>query len=121
MVAPMREIRNIFTSPSTNTNPTQNYCLPTVYQDNDTGMDILKEQSPDNFHEVRDRLFSHNFSISRNTSISSTKSSVAYHERMEQNNGMDVNDLPTRTLPLSYLMRQFKRKLFVLVRQLRTE
>jgi len=119
MIAPVREIRNIFTS-STNTNPTQNYCLPTMYQDNNTGMDILKEKSPNNYNEVRDRLVSCNPSISRDTSISSTKSSITYHERMEQNNSMDVDDPPTRTPPLSYLMRQLKRKLFVLVRQLRT-
>ena len=53
MVVPIREIRNKLTSFSTNMNPTQNFVLPTVYQDNDTGMNILKEQSPDNYDDVR--------------------------------------------------------------------
>jgi len=104
MVASVREIRNIFTSSSTNTNPTRNYCLPTVYQDNNTGMDILKGKFPDNYNEVRGRSVSCNTSISRDTSISSMKSSVAYHERMEQNNSMDVDKPPNKdsSLKLSY-------------------
>ena len=110
MVVSVREIRNIFTSFSSNMNLTQNYCLPTVYQDNDTGMDILKGKSPDNYNKVRGRLFSHNSSISRDNSMSSTKSSVAYHERMEQNNGMDVDNLPNKdlSLELSYETTQEK-------------
>ena len=39
MVVPIREIRNKFTSSSTNTIPTQNSILPTVYQDSNTVMD----------------------------------------------------------------------------------
>ena len=62
--------------------PTQNSVLPTVYQDNNTRMDILKGQSPDNCDKVRDRSLSFNPSISRDTLMSSTKSSEAYHERM---------------------------------------
>ena len=92
MVAPVQEIRNKFTFSSTNMNPTQNFVLPTVYQVNDTGMDILKEQSPDNYNEIRGRLLSHNSSILRDTSMSSTKSSIAYHDRMERNNDMVVNE-----------------------------
>ena len=68
-----------------------------MYQANNTGMDILKGWSPDNFDEMRGRMNSHNSSSSRDTSISSTKSSVAYHERMEQNNGIDV-DNPSKDL-----------------------
>jgi len=110
MVVSIREIENIFTSSSTNMNLTQNYYLPTVYQDNDTGMDILKGKSPDNYNEVRSRLVSHNPSISRDTSMSSIKSSVAYHERMEQNNSMDVDDPPNKDpfLELSYETTQEK-------------
>ena len=109
MVAPVRELRNIFTSSFTNTSSTRNYRLPTVYQANDTGMDILKGRSPDNFDEVRGRTNSHNSSSSRDTSMSSTKSSVAYHERMEQNNGMDVDDPPKDSSPeLSYETTQEK-------------
>jgi len=91
-------------------NPTWNYCLPTVYQDNNTEMDILKGKSPDNYNEVRGRSVSCNPSISRNTSMSFTKSSVAYYERMEQNNGMDVNDPSNKdpSLKLSYKTTQEK-------------
>ena len=91
MVAPVREIRNIFTS-STNTIPTQDSVLPTVYQANNTGMDILKGQSPDNYDEVRGRTLSRTSNISRDTSMSSTISSEAYHERIAWNNAMVVND-----------------------------
>jgi len=73
-------------------------------------MDILKEKSPDNYNEVRGRSVSRNPSVSRDTSMSSTKSSVAYHERMEQNNGMDVDDPPNKdpSLELSYETTQEK-------------
>jgi len=73
-------------------------------------MDILKGKSPDNYNEVRGRLVSCNPSISRDTSMSSTKSSVAYHERIEQNNGMDVNNPPNKNsfLELSYKTTQEK-------------
>jgi len=91
MVASIREIRNKFTSTSTTMIPTQNFILPTVYQDNNIGMDIPKEQSPDNYDDVRGRLLSFNPNISRNTSMFSMKSSVAYHKRIEQNNSMVIN------------------------------
>jgi len=40
---------------------------------------------------VRGRTFSQSSNISRDTSMSFTKSSVVYHEGMEKNNDMDVN------------------------------
>ena len=83
MVVPVREIRNKFTSTSTTMIPTRNLILPTVYQDNNTGMDIFKGQSPDNYDEVRGRTLILNPSISRDTSMFFMKSSKAYHERME--------------------------------------
>jgi len=55
-------------------------------------MDILKEYSPDNYDEVRGRMLSLNSNISRDNSISSMKSFVAYHERIECNNAIDVNN-----------------------------
>ena len=89
MVAPIREIRNIFTSSSTNMIPTQDSILPTVYQANNTGMDILKGQSPNNYDEMRGRMFS---CISRDTSMSFMISSEAYHERMVWNNAIVVDN-----------------------------
>ena len=82
MVAHVREIRNIFTSSSTNMIPTQDSVLPTVYQANNTEMDILKGQSPDNYDKVRERMLLCTSNISRDTAMSSTISSEVYHERM---------------------------------------
>ena len=55
-------------------------------------MDILKEQSSNNYNEVRDRLLLCNSSISKNTSISSAKSSKVYYERIEWNNAIVVDE-----------------------------
>ena len=92
MVAPIREIRNIFTSSSTNTIPTQDSILPTMYQANNTGMDILKELSPDNYDKMRGRMLSCISNIFRDISMSSTISSKTYHERMAWKNAMVVNN-----------------------------
>jgi len=92
MVTSVREIRNIFTSSSTNTIPTQDSILPTVYQANNIGMDILKGQSPDNYNKVRGRMLLHISHISRDTSMSSTISSKTYHKRMTWNNTMIVDN-----------------------------
>ena len=54
------------------------------------GIDILPGYSPDNYNEVRGRRVSHKSQGSRDSSMSSTKSSVVYHERMECNNE-DIN------------------------------
>jgi len=91
MVAPIRDIRNKFTSFSLNTTPVQSFILPTMFQADNTGMNILKESSPDNYNKVRGRSLSANTNISRDFSMSSMKSSVAYHEKMEHNNAMNIN------------------------------
>ena len=49
-------------------------------------MDIQSGLAPNNFDEVRGRTLSSNRSISRDVSMSSTKSSVVYHKRMTTNN-----------------------------------
>jgi len=92
MVMSVREIRNAFTSSSTNTIPTQDSILPTVYQANNIWMDILKEQSPDNYNEVKGRTLSHTSNIFRDTSMFSMISSKAYHERMAWNDAMVADD-----------------------------
>ena len=65
--------------------------------------------SPNNYDEVRGRTSSLNIHISRNSLVSSTKSSVVYYERMEQNHTMiediDMNDVSPK---LSYEMTQKK-------------
>ena len=55
-------------------------------------MNIFSGTAPDNYDEVRGRLLSTNTNISRDSSISSTRSSVAYHEKMECNNDMVIDD-----------------------------
>ena len=54
-------------------------------------MDFLPEPIPDNHNEVRGRNLFTNSSISRDLSMSSTKSSVTYHEKIV-NNSMDINE-----------------------------
>ena len=71
-------------------------------------MDPLSGPVPDNYNEVRDRNFFTNKSVSRDLSMFSTMSSVAYHERMV-NNGMDINEGPVESTPaLSYDTEQEK-------------
>jgi len=72
---------------------THNFKLPTVYHVNDIGMDVLQGLSPENLNKVRDRSLSFNLSLSRKSSIFSTKPSILYHKRMEQNNSMDVDEV----------------------------
>jgi len=77
--------------------------LPTVFPSRGTGMDFLAGPFPDNFDEVRGRPLSTNRNISRDSSMSSTKYSVVYHERIVNNNIMDVNDKKIDdSLALSY-------------------
>ena len=93
MVAPIGESVNIsFFNSSSNTIPPRNTILPTVDQVNNTGMDILKGQAPDNYNEVRGRMLSLKSNISRDTSMSSVISAKPYHKRMTQNNDMDINN-----------------------------
>jgi len=54
--------------------------------------------SPDNFDEVRGRTPTSKSQVSRDSSLSSTKSLVAYHERIESNNAMDINDISSDLL-----------------------
>ena len=102
MIAPNRELVNKpFFSFSTNTFPSQTNTLPTVDLFNNTGMDFLKGQTPDNDDGVRGKKLSHGSNSSRDNSILSTTSSRLYHEKMEQNNNMDVdnnNNTPSELL-----------------------
>ena len=102
MIAPNRELVNKpFFSFSTNTFPSQTNTLPTVDLFNNTGMDFLKGQTPDNNDGVRGKKLSHGSNSSRDNSILSTTSSRLYHEKMEQNNNMDVdnnNNTPSKLL-----------------------
>ena len=72
--------------------PSQTNTLPAMDLFNNTGVDFLKGQTPDNNDRVRDRKLSHSSNISRDNSMLSTASSRPYHEKMEQNNDMDVDN-----------------------------
>jgi len=65
---------------------------------NSMRMDFPTGPISDNYDEVRGRNLSTNRSISRNTSMSSTKLSVVYHERIVNNNLNDDNE-PMDSVP----------------------
>ena len=72
------------------------------------GMDIQAGLAPNNSNEVRGRTLSSNGNISRDISMSSTKSSVVYHERMTINNMFNDDDLVNASPELSYETEQEK-------------
>ena len=62
MVVPNRELANKFFFSSSNIQSSQT--LPTMYQDINIEIDILKGYSPDNYNKVRGRMLSYNSNIS---------------------------------------------------------
>jgi len=72
------------------------------------GMDFLTGPTSDNYNEIRGRTLSTNKSIFRDISISSTKSSVIYYERMILNNLKDDDDPMDASPELSYKIEQEK-------------
>ena len=83
----------------------QDSSIPTMFSNN-MGMDFPTGPIPDNYDEVRSKTLSTNRSISRDMLISSTRSSVVYHERMVHNNLQDKDD-PMDSIPeLSYKTEQ---------------
>ena len=111
MVVPIENLVNkLFSSSnfssSTMTN-SQAFSIPTVFPNN-MGMDFPTGLIPDNYNKVRGRNLSTNRSISRDMLMSSTKSSVTYHEIMVYNN-LNNNDKPMDpTSTLSYKTEQEK-------------
>jgi len=70
-----------------------------VYSTNYTEIDgLFSGPSPDNFDEMRGRTPTSKSQVSRDSSLSSTKSSVAYHERIEGNNTMDIDNVSSALL-----------------------
>ena len=103
MVAPIRDLGNKFSSTMSNTSSSSLLKLPTVSFSNYTGMDIFSGTAPDNYDEVRGRPLSTNTNISRDSSMSSARFSVAYHEKMERNSDMVIDDdFNVTSLALSY-------------------
>ena len=107
MVAPVRDLGNKFSSTTSNTSSSSLLKLPTVSFSNYTEMDIFSGTAPNNYDEVRGRPLSTNANISRDSSMSSARSSVAYHEKMECNNDMVINnDFNDSSLALLYEDKQ---------------
>ena len=68
-----------------------------MFSTNCTEMDRLSSgPSPNNVDKVRDRTPTSKLPVSRDSSISSTKSLVAYHKRMKINNAIDVNNVSSK-------------------------
>jgi len=76
----------------------QEFVLSTMLSSNCIGMDIPTGFVPVNGFEVRERTSSTEKNFSRDSSMSSTQSSIIYHEKMA-NNGMDINQEPTVESP----------------------
>ena len=96
MVAPIGELVNKYLSAtsfsSTNMISSQDSTLSTMFPSNNTGMDFFARPPSDNYDKVRGRSFSTKEYRSRDLSMSSTKSLVVYHNRMECNNNMVVDN-----------------------------
>ena len=103
MVAPIRDLGNKSVFSPSNTHSQQSFQLPTVFLSNYIEMDkFFAEPSPDNYNEMRGRTSSPNIQVSRNSLVSSTKSLVAYHEKIECNNtiikDINMNDISPELL-----------------------
>ena len=104
MVVPNRELVNkpFFNSSTSSFSFQTNNLLTVVDLFNNIEMDILKGRSSDNYDEVRGRSHSCSLHSSRDNSMISTTSSKPYHQRMEENNGMNINDINNTPSELSY-------------------
>jgi len=79
-----------------------------MFLTNYMGMDIPTGFIPVNSFEIRGRTSSTKKNLSRDSSMSSTCSSIIYHKRMA-NNSMDIDpEPPTESPALSYEMEQEK-------------
>jgi len=78
-----------------------------MFPENRTGMDLPTGFVPVNSFEVRERTLSTEKNHSRDSLMSSTVSSVMYHEKQTINNSMDIDDERTIESPaLSYETKQ---------------
>jgi len=94
MAALNRELANksFFNSPTGSFSALTNNLL-TMNLFSNIGMDIQKEKSPDNYDEVRGRLHSQSVNSLKVSFMSSTISKEPYYKRMEDENGMDINNI----------------------------
>ena len=110
MVAFIGNIVNKFISPSTlgttiMSRDLQTF-LPTMNESSNMGMDKSTRTNPVTNSDLRSSI---KRNLSRDISMSSTCSSVAYHKRVTMNNGMDIDSDPPTDFPaLSYKEEQEK-------------
>ena len=84
--------------------------LPTVDAYTNMRMNKSTGTNPVTNNETRDRSSRIKKNLSKDTSMSSTCSSVIYHERVTMNNSMDIDsDPPTESPVLSYEEEQEKK------------
>ena len=113
MIAPIRDLVNIqfplqFSAIQPHKSSTA-LKLPTVFHSNNAGMDIFAGFAPNDYNEVRGRTLSTKQQTSRDSSMSSTKSYIVYHERMECNNVINVDvNMDNNSPALSYETSQEK-------------
>ena len=113
MVAPIGNTVNKFISPSTLSTTIMSHNLqtfiPTVNESSNTGMNKSTGTNPVNNSNSRGRTFGIERNLSRDTSMSSTCSSVPYHKGVTMNNGIDIDSNPPTDFPaLSYEEEQEK-------------
>jgi len=113
MVVPIGNTANKFISPPTLSTTIMSCNLqtfiPTVNKNSNMGMDKSTGTNPINNSDSRGRTSGIERNLSRDTFMSSTCSSVPYHERVTMNNGMDIDsDMPTEFPALSYEEEQKK-------------
>jgi len=93
MVAPERDLANtlfhIPTNPPTMSSTNANSSLPTIFFENNIGMDIPAGQVPVFDFEVRERNPVSSVNLSRESSMASSGRATPYHDRMDIN--MDCN------------------------------
>ena len=106
MVASIRNLGNKLLFFTLITHSQHNLQLLTVCFTNYTEMDdIFSEKAPDNYDEVRGRTVLPKLQMLRDSSMSSTKSLVAYHKRIEINNTtIEDIDMDDKSPGLSYKM-----------------
>ena len=111
MVAPVRDLGNKFSFTTINISLmlTFDINLPTMELRNTTGMDIFKGQNPNNYDDVRGREPSQSPNSSRDASMVSSTSSIPYHEKMEKNNKMDIDNNGNSSPELFYETIQEKK------------
>jgi len=111
MVAPIGNTVNKFILSSTFSSSImsnlQEFVLPTMLSSNYMGMNIPIGFISVNSFEVRERTSSTEKNFSRNSLMSSTRSSIIYHEIMANNQLLNLLLCP---------MRQSRRRLYILVR-----